>query len=172
MLCLRVAYLGHGLTYTSFHFSNVSVSGALPDTATKSDTVDVTVSVTNAGRVMGKVVVQVYCGYADSSKLRLLRYARMLCGFSKVALDPGQSRTVHVPVALHSLLRWDPNGLSTDMTGERVRGAYVIDAGKWVVHVGDCSAAGSAIGLPDPTPCTQRNSSFIVPNTIVFNGKY
>ena len=36
--------------------------------------------------------------------------------------------------------------------------------------VGDCSGAGGAIGLADAVPCHHVNASFLLNNTITFNG--
>jgi hypothetical protein len=49
------------------------------------------VHVRNAGRVGSAVVVQAYCGFQDAARVRIMRYARMLCGFTKVFLAPGES---------------------------------------------------------------------------------
>jgi hypothetical protein len=80
--------------------------------------------------------------------------------------------TVQVPVALRTLARWDSETFSETLNGVRVRGAYIIDSGLWKVAVGECSGAGGVIGLDDAVPCLQQNTSFIVPQTIIFNGKH
>lgn len=41
--------------------------------------------------------------YAESPRMRLLRYTRTLCGFDKVFLEPGQRRIVKVPVRLRTM---------------------------------------------------------------------
>ena len=163
---------GHGLSFTKFSFSAASVEPPPHDGATKDDAATVSVTVANTGAVASGVVVQVYCSYADSPRLRLLRYARTLCGFDKVFLGPGQHRIVEVPVRLRTLARWDSDMTSTDLTGKKVRGAYVVDAGEWSVAVGDCSGAGEAIGLKNAVPCAQQAARFTVAETISFNGKH
>lgn len=84
----------HGLSYTTFSFSNVQISG-YPSTpaalATKDDLIDVSVNVHNTGIVASAVVAQAYCGFQDSARVRIMRYARMLCAFTKVFLEPGAS---------------------------------------------------------------------------------
>jgi hypothetical protein len=59
--------------------------------ATKEQVVNLSVHVRNAGRVGSAVVVQAYCGFQDAARVRIMRYARMLCGFTKVFLAPGES---------------------------------------------------------------------------------
>ena len=128
----------------------------------------------NTGNVASAVAVQAYCGYLDSHRkeLRIMRYARMLCAFDKVFLKPGSSATVQLAVTLRTLARYDPDGTSVDLKGKTVRGSYVVDAGRYTVAVGDCSAAGSAIGLHDAVLCAQQHANFTVAKTVEFNGKH
>lgn len=87
---------GHGLSYTTFDYSDVSV--------TADDDVVVTLTVTNTGERSGSDVVQVYLGVPDSS---VARAPRELKGFAKVRLDAGESRQVEVPVRRADLAYWD-----------------------------------------------------------------
>lgn len=133
----------------------------------------ISIDVTNSGAVAGAVVVQAYCIYLSSPKVRIMRYAKMLCGFEKVHLIPMQKARVDIRIPLDQLARWDsemPSSLVLNSNADSVRGSYVIDAGHWAVAVADCSAAGSAIGLQDAFPCVQQNTSFYIPDTITFNG--
>ncbi|NNC12749.1 beta-glucosidase [Planctomonas sp. JC2975] len=86
---LPVSYpFGHGLSYTSFEFSGLSLSaeGADADLA-----VHASVTVTNTGNVAGREVVQLYVS-APSAEVR--RPQNELRGFRVVALEPGESREV------------------------------------------------------------------------------
>jgi beta-glucosidase len=84
---------GHGLSYTSFSYSDLKVSGG--------ETVMVTFTVTNTGKVAGADVPQVYLTDApDEKRMRLL-------GFERVALAPGASRTVTVTAEPRLLARFD-----------------------------------------------------------------
>ncbi|MBS1240317.1 MAG: glycosyl hydrolase, partial [Proteobacteria bacterium] len=77
-------WFGHGLSYSQFGYSALSLSGG--------KTLSAQVTVTNNGKVAGKEVVQLYLtGTPAGPKRRLL-------GFSKLALAPGESRTVTVDV--------------------------------------------------------------------------
>ncbi len=79
---------GHGLSYTKFAYSNLTVSS---DKITDHSTLTVSVDVENTGSCFGKEAVQLYIG-ADNSKIR--RAVKELKGFEKVSLNPGEKKTV------------------------------------------------------------------------------
>lgn len=79
---------GHGLSYTSFAFSDMKVSAT---TATEDEGVDVTVTVTNTGDRQGAEVVQLYVSDMESTPFRP---KQELKGFCKVQLQAGESKTV------------------------------------------------------------------------------
>lgn len=79
---------GHGLSYTTFDYSNLKVSSKnIKDT----DNLTVTVDVTNTGKVAGKEVVQLYVGDVVST---VIRPVKELKGFEKILLAPGETKTV------------------------------------------------------------------------------
>ncbi|NOU73837.1 glycosyl hydrolase [Paenibacillus sp. LMG 31458] len=79
---------GYGLSYTTFAYSDLSVSThSMKDT----DTLQVSVKVTNTGAMQGKEVVQLYVKDVVSS---VVRPEKELKGFTKVALLPGETKTV------------------------------------------------------------------------------
>ena len=80
---------GYGLSYTTFTYSNLAVSPARqvldgPITVIKVD-------VTNSGPVAGDEVVQLYIRDDVSS---VITYEKVLRGFKRVNLAPGQTQTV------------------------------------------------------------------------------
>lgn len=80
---------GHGLSYTSFEYSNLYVShSSIKDT----QTLQLTVDITNTGAVAGKEVVQVYINPSD--KGIAIRPVREFKGYEKVALEPKETKTV------------------------------------------------------------------------------
>ncbi|RLK52443.1 glycoside hydrolase family 3 C-terminal domain-containing protein [Microbacterium telephonicum] len=96
---LEVAYpFGHGLSYTTFAYGAVAVSGGADGD------VVVTVPVTNTGAVAGREVVQVYTSLAGSA---VQRPARELKAFASVALEPGETREVSLTVRRADLAYWD-----------------------------------------------------------------
>ena len=61
--------------------------------------------VTNRGSRAGEEVVQLYVGFPGSKVDRPLKLLR---GFEKVALAPGETRCVTIPVAVKDLAYYDP----------------------------------------------------------------
>lgn len=79
---------GHGLSYTTFVYSNMKADR---DMMKDTDTVTVSVDVTNTGKVAGKEVVQIYVEAKDQSVIRPVRELRE---FAKVKLNPGETKTI------------------------------------------------------------------------------
>lgn len=94
---------GHGLSYTTFAYSNAQVSAT---TGRAVDGVTVSVDVTNTGAVAGKEVVQVY---VHDRKASLVRPVKELKGFAKVELQPGETRTVNVALDFRAFAFWHPS---------------------------------------------------------------
>jgi beta-glucosidase len=89
---------GHGLSYTSFEYTNLVV---VPN---DDGTVTVVVSVTNTGSAAGKDVVQVYV----SPPTRPVNSpARELRGFIKVFIEPGQSELVDITLSRRAFSYYD-----------------------------------------------------------------
>jgi beta-glucosidase len=78
---------GFGLSYTTFTYSNLSV----PAKAAAGESVKIKVTVTNAGKVSGEEVVQLYL---TDEKASTPRPVRQLEGFSRIMLQPGESKEV------------------------------------------------------------------------------
>lgn len=79
---------GHGLSYTSFEYSDIKISNTeMKDT----DTLTVTCTIKNTGKVKGKEAVQLYVKNLQSE---IGRPIRELKGFEKVELEPGKEKTV------------------------------------------------------------------------------
>ena len=103
---------GHGLSYTTFEYSDLEVEGG--------DTVTATFTVTNTGGRPGADVPQVYLTEAaGDTRVRLL-------GFERVDLEPGESRRVTVTADPRLLARFD-----TDAGQWRTsEGAHTIAVGR------------------------------------------
>ena len=79
---------GYGLSYTTFAYSNLKVDKeSIKDT----DTMTVSVDVTNTGKMAGKEVVQLYVADKESTVIRPVKELR---DFAKVELAPGETKTV------------------------------------------------------------------------------
>ena len=88
---------GHGLSYTTFEYKNVRTN--VPE-FTEGGTAEVSVDVTNTGAVFGKAVVQMYISDKNGT---FGRPVKELKGFAKVALNPGETKTVTMSIDSRSL---------------------------------------------------------------------
>ncbi len=119
---------GYGLSYTTYTYSNLRV--ATP-TVEPNGTLDVSVDVTNTGARAGSEIAQLYVGFAGSP---VERPVKLLRGFKKVALGPGETRTVSFSVAAKDLARYDA-----------ASHAWKIDSMKYGVFVGPSSRAADLL---------------------------
>lgn len=93
---------GHGLSYTTFEYSNAKISSTKFKDA---DGLTVSVDVTNTGKLTGKEIVQVY---VHDQKSDLIRPQKELKGFAKVELDPGETKTVSFKLDFRSFAYYHP----------------------------------------------------------------
>jgi beta-glucosidase len=107
---------GHGLSYTTFGYSNLAVGSVSP-----SGQVRVSFDLNNTGTLAGSETAQMYLGFpalADEPP-------KLLKGFQKVTLAPGQARRVTFDLDWEDLAYWD----------SAVR-AWVVAPGQFQVYVG------------------------------------
>ena len=88
---------GHGLSYTSFSYSNLRFSA---DTFADGQTICVQADITNTGKIAGKEIVQLYVADQNGT---VGRPAKELKGFTKVALAPNETKTVSFTLDPRSL---------------------------------------------------------------------
>jgi beta-glucosidase len=91
---------GHGLSYTSFQYRNLSVVEG-PDAAF----VTVSLDVTNSGTRAGVAVPQVYIGM-PSPGIDVPQPPKQLKGFSRQALAPGETRRVSFALDRRAFSYW------------------------------------------------------------------
>jgi beta-glucosidase len=108
---------GFGLSYTSFRFSGVSVSSTSTGAVVR-------FTLQNTGSRFGADVAQVYVGMPAA----VGEPPRQLKGFAKVWLDPGQAKTVSIPLGPSSFAHWDTS-----------RHEWIVTAGTYQLYVGDSS---------------------------------
>jgi beta-glucosidase len=109
---------GHGLSFTD-------IEVGAPDVERSGAGVAVAVEVSNVGTRAGTEVVQVYVGRTDPTVPRPVRELR---GFAKVALEPGETASVSIPLDPRSFSYWD----------EGAHG-WTVDPGTWNIEVGRSS---------------------------------
>lgn len=88
---------GYGLSYTTFTFSDIKLSNLSPK---GNQTVKASVTVTNSGNYTGNEVVQLYIRDMVGS---VTRPVKELKGFQKIALKPGESKTVNFDITTGDL---------------------------------------------------------------------
>jgi beta-glucosidase len=108
---------GHGLSYTTFKYENLRVSGSTP--------IGVSVDITNTGSRAGAEVVQLYVQDVEASVPRPLKELK---GFQKVRLDPGQKTAVKFELKTEDLAFYSEKDHQ-----------WVTEPGKFVLHVGSSS---------------------------------
>ena len=128
------APFGHGLGWTTWEYSGLSVGAALVPDDEGDPGFDATLTLTNTGGRAGREVVQVYAQSADhvgDARAGTARHGRSslptrwLAGFATATLRPGESREVTIHIPERSFQAWDAaDGWST------VHGVYVLEAGR------------------------------------------
>ena len=112
---------GHGLSYTTFDYSNLRITGSIPSGA-----LTVSADVRNSGKRPGDEVVQLYVRDVEAS---VKRPKKQLMAFERLSLRPGDTRTVSFTVAPDRLAFWDEK-----------RKAWIVEPGTFEVMVGSSSA--------------------------------
>ncbi|HEX2959693.1 MAG TPA: glycoside hydrolase family 3 C-terminal domain-containing protein [Chitinispirillaceae bacterium] len=136
---------GHGLSYTTFAYSNLQV---YPSKIRKGDRVYVSVDVKNTGSIKGDEVVQLYLSLPTGS---VPVRKQDLRGFDRVTLDPGQSETVRFTLEPDDMAYFKVGSQEFDGTGK-----WDILAGTYKVRAGTSSKI-----VPEPAQ-PSIGSSFIV----------
>lgn len=110
---------GYGLTYTTFEYGKPVLE---KEVFTADDTIRVSCEVTNTGSRRATETVQLY---VRDMKGSLTRPVRELKGFERVALEPGESRTVEMSLPVADLAFWG---------ADRVRRVEPGDFRLWMSH--------------------------------------
>lgn len=112
---------GYGLSYSTFSYSPIALS---QPRASATDTVTVSVDVTNNSTVDGTEVVQVYIKDEVSS---VVVPNKQLRGFAKIPIAAGQTETVTVYINVADLGLWD------------LKMNYFVEPGNFTVFMGSSS---------------------------------
>lgn len=111
---------GHGLSYTTFKYSNLTVDKATP---TKADVLTVRVQVTNTGSREGMEAVHLFS--SDLIATQIAPDVRRLRRFDKISLKPGETKTVTFSLPVRELAYAGHNG------------EPVLEAGDFDLRIGD-----------------------------------
>ncbi|MBM0065542.1 glycoside hydrolase family 3 C-terminal domain-containing protein [Alkalicoccobacillus gibsonii] len=114
---------GHGLSYTTFSYENMTVSSR---ELNESDKVTVTIQIKNTGSVKGKEIVQLYVHDKHSS---VVRPEKELKAFDKVELEPGETKEVHLELDRRAFAYYN-----TDKED------WSVESGEFELRVGPSSA--------------------------------
>jgi beta-glucosidase len=141
---------GHGLSYTTFEYSDLHIS---PEKPVAGGQVDISLSVKNIGKVAGDEVVQLY---VCDEYARVPRPVIELKGFFRIPLGPGECRklTFHLPVNL--LAFYDPDR------------KLIVEAGTVRIMLGSSSAdvrLRGALEIVGPSPVRIAERVFECPVT-------
>lgn len=110
---------GYGLSYTSFEFDNLNIK------TNKDDSIRAQVTITNSGDKFGKEVVQVYVSCLNSI---LFRAKKELKSFKKIALNPGESKTIDFILNRESFQYYNVNTHS-----------FQVEGGYYKIHIASSS---------------------------------
>jgi beta-glucosidase len=112
---------GYGLSYTTFEYSSLKISRVEGDTK---PTITITCNIKNTGDIKGDEVVQLYLNDEVSS---VTRYEKMLRGFERVTLKPGEKRQISFTLKPSDFEMFDKNM------------NLVVEPGKFNIYVGSSS---------------------------------
>lgn len=112
---------GYGLSYTTFGYSDLKIT---PDKAGINSHITVKCRVKNTGKVTGDEVVQLYIHDMYSS---VTTYTKVLRGFERIRLKPGEEREVEFVLTPQDLGLWD------------IHDEFVVEPGDFEVFIGASS---------------------------------
>lgn len=117
---------GHGLSYTTFDYSNIKISSKQFNLDKANSTLTVSVDVTNVGNVPGKEVVELYVSDEHS---KVHRPYKELKGFAKTnLLNPKEKQTLTFTLNKKDLSYYD-----------EIKSAWTSDPGMFKIFIGGTS---------------------------------
>jgi beta-glucosidase len=96
---------GFGLSYTTFTHDSVTLN-------VLEDALEVSVDVTNTGVVAGDQVMQLYIGFDHSA---VEREHKLLKGFQRLTLNPGETKTVTITCPFDKLMWYNPEAAAWEL---------------------------------------------------------
>ena len=165
---------GHGLTYTTFEYTNLDVTIVTPESATEAQSfssalqINVTLQLTNTGSFAAKEIVQCY---VHAQQSLVYRPEQELAAFTKVFLEPGQSCQVDLDLTAEAFQFYDVG-----------HGRWVVEEGLYEVRVGsscadirlresvqlDSGENASALAMKSYPPCKADDLTANVSDEVFF----
>ncbi|WP_299017298.1 glycoside hydrolase family 3 protein [uncultured Polaribacter sp.] len=127
---------GHGLSYTTFKYSNL----VLDDKITKETPIALSVKVTNTGKMDGDEVVQLYISHVASKNESPIR---SLVGFKRIHLKVGETKKVTFTISPKQYAQLDSSGNTVYNAGE----IRVSVGGKQPTKLGDKTVISKTLTL-------------------------
>lgn len=112
---------GYGLSYTTFEYGSLKIT---PEKQGISENVTVSCTITNTGKRKGDEVVQLYVNDEYSS---VTTYTKVLRGFERITLQPGESKEISFVLKEQDLGLWNSDN------------RFVVEPGFFEVMVGASS---------------------------------
>jgi beta-glucosidase len=112
---------GYGLSYTTFAYSDLKLSTTSPQ---KNETIKVSFTLSNTGKVAGEEVAQLYIQDTFAS---VVRPVKALKDFAKVKLNPGESKLITFEITPDKLSFYDEEK------------GWITESGEFKVMVGGAS---------------------------------
>ncbi len=125
---------GHGLSYTEFEYADLQVSPTKLKQKNAADDITVSVTVKNTGDRAGETVVPVY---GSRNHGQVMYPEKVVVGFERVALDPGERKRVEIRSTILPL--------ATVLGDIFPRGDLVIDTGEYRFSVGERTGTVSVV---------------------------
>ncbi|MFT3927365.1 MAG: glycoside hydrolase family 3 C-terminal domain-containing protein [Myxococcales bacterium] len=95
---------GFGLSYTRFRYDDIALSMPTLERLAEDEELCVSVTVTNVGARAGTEVVQLYLSCEASAHYRS---PKVLVGFGRLSLEPGETRQLHMRLGTRELRYYD-----------------------------------------------------------------
>jgi beta-glucosidase len=112
---------GYGLSYTTFNYSDLKIT---PEKNTTEGTARLSVEVTNAGKVIGDEVVQMYIHDKIGSRTRPVKELK---GFKRITLKPGETKNVSFKITPELLKMYNQDK------------KWIVEPGEFEIMVGSSS---------------------------------
>jgi beta-glucosidase len=122
---------GHGLSYSTFEYGALELDRTM--LSGERDVLKASVRIRNSGAVAGEEIVQLYVGDPVASRSRPVRELK---GFQKIALQPGEERSVSFRITVDDLRFFCAETLTS--------AEHVFEPGVFVIQIGPSSDVGSS----------------------------